>query len=85
MTIRSLGIAVCTVVIAAALQTAFGSLLSEDESAIFTVRSTAFDVIISDINMPGYGGLQFLRGLRSTSQLVAGSKMAQESSRCASG
>src|ERR1700727_270193 len=28
------------------------------------LRSEPFDVIVSDINMPGYGGLEFLRNVR---------------------
>ncbi len=28
------------------------------------LKNNSFDVIVSDINMPGYGGLEFLRSVR---------------------
>jgi EAL domain-containing protein (putative c-di-GMP-specific phosphodiesterase class I) len=36
----------------------------DGRDALDAIAKTSFDVIVSDINMPGYGGLEFLRGVR---------------------
>jgi len=36
----------------------------DGRDALGVLESRSFDVIVSDINMPGYGGMEFLRGVR---------------------
>jgi EAL domain-containing protein (putative c-di-GMP-specific phosphodiesterase class I)/CheY-like chemotaxis protein len=36
----------------------------DGREAMERIKSSHFDVIVSDVNMPGYGGLEFLRGVR---------------------
>ena len=38
---------------------------SRGEEALLTLRASAFDVVLLDINMPGIGGMETLRRIRA--------------------